>query len=141
MAGKVVFIVHSSFPSFSVCRTGALVALSSCCPVCNLTTALTMTTSHTHPRSCSHTYSRVLGICYSVPVVYDLDLITLRECQIALKNQCQLSLKITRGGSATSVNRQGLVSRKGPSGNPDRRVSCRERGARRQHIAGPPDIP
>src|SRR5918911_5193310 len=40
------------------CRTGTLVAVSSCCPVCTLTTALTMTTSHTYPRSCSHTYSK-----------------------------------------------------------------------------------
>jgi hypothetical protein len=45
-----------------------MVAVPSCCPVCTLTTALTMTTSHTYPRSCSHTYPGAVGICYGVPL-------------------------------------------------------------------------
>jgi hypothetical protein len=40
-----------------------MVAVSSCCPVCTLTTALTMTTSHTCPRRCSDTYPGAVGIC------------------------------------------------------------------------------
>ena len=65
-AGKILFIVHP--PSFSVWMSGAMIAVSSCCPVCTITTALTMTTSHTYSRSCSHTYPGAVGICYGVPL-------------------------------------------------------------------------
>jgi hypothetical protein len=68
VAGEVLFIVPPRFSSFSACRTGAMVAVSPCCPVCTFATALTMTTSHTYPRSCSHTYPGAVSICYGVPL-------------------------------------------------------------------------